>query len=204
MFSYSYDAAGNRTAEQIDSQVNWALYNSGNQLTQNPNQQFTYDANGNLTGDSMRTFEWDVRNRLTAGTVGPHRSVFSYDALNRRSRIVEKDGGAVTADKQLQWCGQSMCGESDAISGVAKRFFDQGETLAAGGTQTTYFYTRDQLGSIREMTDAAGNLLVSYDYDPFGRAMKISGTADASFGYAGYYAHAPSGLMLTPARAYDI
>ena len=35
---------------------------------------FTYDANGNLTADGTRTFEWDAKNRIVAVTVGTHRS----------------------------------------------------------------------------------------------------------------------------------
>ncbi|MCL4848503.1 MAG: hypothetical protein KJ066_18310 [Acidobacteria bacterium] len=48
------------------------------------------DANGNLTADGTRTFEWDARNQLVAVTVGTHRSEFVYDGLQRRVRQVEK------------------------------------------------------------------------------------------------------------------
>ncbi|MCU0250856.1 MAG: hypothetical protein MUE61_11635, partial [Vicinamibacterales bacterium] len=44
---------------------------------------FTYDANGNLTGDGTRSFEWDARNQLAAVTVGTLRSEFVYDGLQR-------------------------------------------------------------------------------------------------------------------------
>jgi len=80
----------------------------------------------------------------------------------------------------------------------------------SGGTVTTtpssYFYTRDHLGSIREMTDSAGALVARYEYDPFGRRsanLITSGAVEADFGYTGHYFHAPSGLHLAVYRAYD-
>ena len=36
------------------------------------------------------------------------------------------------------------------------------------------------------MTDATGAVVASYDYDPWGRAVKLSGSVDPAFGYAGY------------------
>jgi RHS repeat-associated protein len=202
-FAYSYDAAGNRLTEAINSQVTNAAYNSGNQLTQTDAQQFNYDANGNLLGDGVRTFEWDAENRLSAINIGTHRSEFSYDGMDRRTRIVEKESGTVVNDKQLIWCPGSICEERDASTGINKRFFAEGETQVSGGAEATYYYTRDHLGSVREVTDASGAVVASYDYDPWGRTIKLSGNIDSAFGYAGYYAHAASGLYLTQYRAYD-
>jgi hypothetical protein len=51
------------------------------------NDSFTYDANGNLTADGTRTFEWDVADRLVAGNVGMQRSEFTYDGQQRRVRV---------------------------------------------------------------------------------------------------------------------
>lgn len=51
--------------------------------------------------------------------------------------------------------------------------------------------------------DPDGATVAQYDYDPYGQRTKLSGTADADFGYAGSYHHAPSGLNLTLYRAYD-
>jgi len=46
--------------------------------------------------------------------------------------------------------------------------------------------------------------VTKFDYDPWGRQTKLVGTQDAAFGYAGYFAHQPSGLLLTWYRAYDV
>ncbi|HSH39565.1 MAG TPA: hypothetical protein VK993_12340, partial [Chthoniobacterales bacterium] len=88
MYSYDYDAAGNRTSHNGLSYT----HNNVNQLT---TSGYAYDLNGNLTADVGRTFEWDAANRLIAinytglGT----RTEFAYDGLNRRVRILEKNPG---------------------------------------------------------------------------------------------------------------
>lgn len=35
---------------------------------------FTYDANGNMTSDGTRTFEWDARDQRVGVTIGTHRT----------------------------------------------------------------------------------------------------------------------------------
>ena len=115
-------------------------------------------------------------------------------------RIVEKDGAIVLSDRQYVWCGLSICEERDGSgSSVLRRFFHQG---VQEGTDA-YFYTRDHLGSIREMTDSSGAVRARYGYDPYGRQTKLSGDKDASFGFTGHFRHSASGLDLAPYRAYD-
>jgi RHS repeat-associated protein len=150
----------------------------------------TYDANGNLTADGTRTFEWDAENRLLAVTIGTRRSEFSYDGLDRRVRMVEKDSGATIRDAQLIWDGTEIS-EERLGTGEVNRFFTDGEQH------------RDHLGSIREVTDSAGTVVTRNDYDPYGRMTRVAGTEDSRFGYTGHMAHAPTGLTLALFRAYD-
>ena len=82
---------------------------------------------------------------------------------------------------------------------MTRRFYPQGEQISG----TSYYYTRDHLGSIRELTDSTGAIRARYDYDPYGYRTKLSGDLDAEFGYTGHYFHQPSGLSLALYRAYD-
>lgn len=59
-----------------------------------PHVRAPIDANGDLTSDGTRTFEWDARNQLVAINVGTHRSEFAYDGLQRRVRVADKENGA--------------------------------------------------------------------------------------------------------------
>jgi RHS repeat-associated protein len=67
----------------------------------------------------------------------------------------------------------------------------------------TYYYTRDHLGSVRELCNSKGSIVARYSYDPYGRTTLLSGSNLATFQYTDDYAHQPSGLYLTMFRAYD-
>jgi RHS repeat-associated protein len=156
----------------------------------------TYDPNGNLTNNgSGQTYQWDAENRLVSITQASGATGFVYDGMGHR--VQETLNGAVV--RQWVWCGSQPCEERDASGNVTKRFYAQGEQIAGTG----YFYTRDHLGSVREMTDATGAVRARYEYDPYGRVTKLSGDLDADFGFTGDYFHRASGLSLTLYRAYD-
>jgi RHS repeat-associated protein len=164
----------------------------------------TYDLNGNLsavvTSTATNTYEWDAADRLVAINRGTNRSEFTYDGGGRRVRIVEKQSGSTVSDKRFVWCGTELCEERDSTGGtVNRRFFGQGEQISG----TNYFFTRDHLGSVREIVDSSGTVGARFDYDPYGRRTKVSGSFESDFGFTGHYCHAVSELYLTLFRAYD-
>jgi RHS repeat-associated protein len=162
----------------------------------------TYDANGNLIGDGTRTFEWDAEDRLLEITQGSNTTEFTYDGLGRRVKIVEKTSGSTTSTKQFVYVGNTIAEERDGSNNVVRRYYGQGFEQVSG-TAADYFYTRDHLGSVREITDSGGTVQARYDYDPYGKTTKISGSLDGAFLYTGHYWHWQSGLYLSPTRAYD-
>jgi len=194
---------GNNTVTVVAADVNGnAATNRYNLVvTGSGSKTLVYDANGNLTGDGTRTFEWDPLNRLTAVTSGTHRTEFTCNGLSQRVKIVEKDNGSVTSTKQFVWIPRDTqpSEERDASNTVTKRFYAQGVQIGS----TNYYYTRDHLGSVRELTDSSGAVQARYDYDPYGRRTKVSGSVDADFGFTGHYYHQPSALHLALYRAYD-
>ncbi len=271
-YTYRYDAAGNRTSEQVDNGVTTAGYNNlnqlktiapggaltlegdtgvepalvtvgGNPVAEDANNRFKatvtvtsgtnaipitatdgsgnstsrtaqinvsaltgatldYDLNGSLTWDGTKGYEWDAANRLVAITYGsPYtsRTEFTYDGLGRRTQIVEKTGSTINSTKKFVWIGNNLAEEREGNNNVTKRFYGEGEQIGA----TSYLFTKDHLGSIREMVDMSGVVQARYAYDPYGRRTKISGSLEADFGYTGHYYHAPSSLHLALYRAYD-
>jgi RHS repeat-associated protein len=162
---------------------------------------FTYDAKGNLLTDGSRVFTWDSMSRLKSVTAGGHTYSWTYDGDGRR-RTEAKDGAL---QKQWLWAGLAIIQERNATSAVVKNYYPAGEFVPTQGGQPAQkiFYTRDHLGSIRELVDASGTIRARYDYDPYGKLTKISGDLVNEFAYTGHYYHAPSGLHLAPYRAYD-
>ena len=168
----------------------------------------TFDLNGNetsvVTATSTNTYQWDAANRLVqidqlSTTNSQLTSLFTYDGYGRRVQIVELTNGVAMSTNKFLWLGMHIAEQRSSAGTVTKRFFRQGEQISG----TNYFFTRDHLGSIREMVDGVGTIQARYSYDPYGRRTKVSGSLDADFGYTGDYYHAVSGLCLTFLRAYD-
>ncbi|MEX1115131.1 MAG: RHS repeat-associated core domain-containing protein [Akkermansiaceae bacterium] len=191
------------------------------EIADEPETQFEYDLNGNLTKITTATgstnYEWDALNRLIV-IIYPDtcRSEFTYDGLSRRVRIVEKDAtNTVTSDKRHLWDDLQIA-EERATNGstVKKRFYGHGVELVTGPDSGTYTYRRDHLGSIREVVSSSGTLAARYDYSAWGEVTEapvafdiyddpIYGTFDIDFRYTGHYFHQSSELHLAPFRAYD-
>ncbi len=155
-----------------------------------------------MTSDGTKTYSWDAENRMIKITYpGVNNfSTFGYDGYGRNISIVETTAGVVTSTKQFVWADGNVFKEERDASGVlTKKFFDLGQMNSA----TKYFYTKDQLGSIREMIDNSGVVQAQYAFEPYGRVTKISETIASDFGYAGYFVHARSGLNQTRTRAYN-
>jgi RHS repeat-associated protein len=190
-FAYSYDLAGNRLSEQASGATNTATYNALNQLS-------TATAPA-----ASRTNEWDAAHRLTAVNAGNQRTEFTYDGQSRLTGIRQLLNGVEVSHRLLVWNGSRIAEERDTNGVVTKRFFAQGVKLETGTNAGSYYYTRDHLGSIRELTDASGQVRARYTYDPFGRRTKVTGDLDADLGFAGMFRSPEASLYITHFRAYD-
>ena len=157
--------------------------------------------------DGSRTFEWNGEDRLKRITHSDNStSSFAYDGLGRRARITEKNAaGVTTSDRTYVWDGYSISEEREAsTNAVLKRYFPQGVSIfnTQSSTFQSFFYTRDHLGSVREVIDATGSVRARYDYSPWGERTKLSGDIDADVGFTGHFTHGASGLVLAPYREY--
>ncbi len=171
-------------------------------------QTFSSDANGNLTNSSTGNYpqySYDAENRLIQMNYGGTNSTnISYDAAGHYSQITETYNGAVLSTNNLIWCGDQLCEARLADSTLWRQYFALGQRNITAGSPTSYFYTLDHLGSIREQTASSGAIVGQYAYDPWGVGTKITGAGpDADFGYAGMYLNSRSGLYLTKYRAYS-
>jgi RHS repeat-associated protein len=125
---------------------------------------------------------------------------WTYDGFGRRVKEVETRSGTVTSTKQSVWAfGVKPLEARDASSNITAQYFVYGETISGAN----YYYTKDHLGSIREMTNSSGVIEAQYSYDSYGRVIQLQGTAASDFQYAAYYYHSSSALNLTLHRAYN-
>jgi RHS repeat-associated protein len=190
-FDYSYDVLGNRLTEQTGTANYVATYNALNQIS-------------TTTAPAVpRTNEWDAANRLVAVNTGNQRTEFAYDGLSRLASIRLLTNGTQASLRRFIWYGNHICEERDAAGTVTKRFFANGVRIESGSNAGSYYYTRDHLGSIREVTDSGGNVRARYAYDPYGRRVRLLGDIDADFGFAGMFWAAEANLNVTRFRSYD-
>lgn len=191
-FSYSYDLASNPLTEQVDATTRQFSYNALNQLT-------------SVEGDTAlaATYQWDAEQRLASITSGKQETEFTYDGLGRRVGIRQVVNGAEVSNRRFLWCDDEICEERTGAGTVVKRFFQQGVKVETGATIGGYFYTRDHLGSVRELMDEAGTVRARFNYDPYGAQSRIAGDVDSDFGFTGYFYHASTALCLPKFRAYD-
>jgi len=112
---------------------------------------------------------------------------------------VETSGNMTNADRRFVWCGPDICEEDNSSGAVVNRYFSQGEQQNG----VNFFYTRDHLGSVRELTDMTSALGAEYGYEPYGLSSKLAGTHEANFGFANQFRHLPSALGLAEFRAYN-
>ena len=64
------------------------------------------------------------------------------------------------------------------------------------------FYLADGLGSVRQLTDDAGVVLLAQGYEPYGSVLYSFGDAYSNYGYAGEWTDA-TGLQYLRARYLD-
>ena len=148
------------------------------------------------------TYTWDAEQRLV-GIRYPGSTRFTefrYDGLGRRTAIMEYNGSYNYTETRYLWCGERICQARNGSDAVIRRYYDEGEL-----GPNAYYYAQDHLDSVRDLVNTSGQVLASYDYDPYGNPTRTeeSGSARADYRYAGLFYHQPSGLYLTHYRVYD-
>ena len=181
-----------------------ATVNNLNQITALSGTAYTYDLNGNLTGDGIRTYGWDAENRLVRigyATPAGKLTTMSYDGLSRRTSISSKPttAGAPVVVNYV-WCGTMLCQARSAANAVTRRYLVEGEYVP-GTTPVKYYYATDQVGSVRRVF-ASNGTTPAYAYDPYGNPLQTTAQVTDK-GYAGMFTNKDSGLNLTLYRGYN-
>jgi RHS repeat-associated protein len=160
---------------------------------------FTYDDNGNLTGDGTNAYTYDVENRMKTATVGGVAATLNYDPLGRLWQVV-------TPSNTLEWTydGDSLVMEMNGANPF--RYVhgpgDDDPMIQYNGTGygTRYSLEPDYQGSIVSEADATGAKFVINTYDEYG----IGPTSNVGrFQYTGQAWLAQLGLYYYKARMYS-
>jgi RHS repeat-associated protein len=214
--NYSFDANGNRTMTGYTTGTN-------NQMTNDGVWTYTYDAEGNLTQKSKGasaetvTYAYDNNNQMigmtdrsSSGGGGTllAQGTYIYDALQNR---VEKDvytstSGTMTASR-FGYDGANIWADLNGSNQLqSRRVFLDGvnEPAARIANGTVAYYLADREGSIRNLTDANGNLTDTITYDAFGKVTNETSTTNGdAYKYTGSRLDSESGLQEDGLRYYN-
>src|ERR1041385_4000664 len=205
-----YDQYGNRWIDYGGGVHNLAFSTSNNRIT---TAGFNYDANGNLTNDTIHAYTFDAENQIkTVAAV----NAYTYDGEGQR---VRKFVGENT--RFVYGLGGQLIAEFDGSTGnLKKEYLYGGATLitiepTAVNSNGTQYTTSDNLGSARAITNASGSVVSRHDYMPFGEEL-CAGTGGRTTGmgfcaggdtnrkkFTGYERDAETGLDFAQARYFS-
>jgi RHS repeat-associated protein len=179
--------------------VNAATAYANNGLNQNTlvgGVTLTWNTQGNLTSDGVRTFSYDAANRLT-GTTG---SALTWDPLDRLYQMTGTSGG------RFQYDGDQVAAVYPAGSStVAERYVrgpgpDEWAVIYTGsGAGSPTYPLQNHQASVIALTDATGAATSTLAFDEYGRPR--SGNL-GRFQYTGQMMLPDYGLQHYKARAY--
>jgi len=196
--AYTYDAGWN-LAQRTQNGVPTAFQvDALNRLTSVGAVSYTYDNNGNLTGENRganRNFTYDDENRLVSVMWGSgwYLTEFTYDGLGRMRKRLEKyysggqystydtvyyvyDGMRVVQERNSSNTptvaytrGSDLSGSLEGAGGIGG-LLARSDQYSVGSWNRHVFYHADGNGNVTALANSAGTLQALYRYDPFGRA----------------------------------
>ena len=172
---FNYDAVGNRLSDAVITNYQ---HNAANRLTENSSYTYTYDANGNLTGQTEKgsnahtTYEYNSENQLISATM-PDGTVATYK-YDLRSRRIQKDVvvNSVLSTSYYKYDNADIIAIQDGNNNVTANFTDGSgidEPLMIKKGQGNYYYHTDGLGSIITLSDNAGTIVETIEYQAYGK-----------------------------------
>jgi len=208
---YQYDSNGRRNYEMnalkgISGRT--YTYSQEDHLLTTGTSTYQYNADGFLTqkdeGTEVTRYTYSSHGELLAATLPDGRMIeHTHDPLGRR---IAKRVNGITKENYL-WQGLTqLLAMYDGNNNLLMRFeyADNRMPVAMEKNGVKYYLTYDQVGSLRVVADATGNVVKRIDYDSFGN---IVNDTDPSFvlpfGFAGGLHDRDTGLVRFGARDYD-
>jgi YD repeat-containing protein len=175
IFTYSYDAAGNRTgvAEANGDRVTWS-YDETSQLTREQRAgdhaydvTYSYDPVGNrltqVSSSATTTYSYDAANELSTSEDSTGLTTFSYDANGNTTGELRPNGDRVT----YSWDGENRLTQMELPAGVVNTFAldGQGKRRSIGEGQGVRSLVWDRENIVAE-ADNAGATVAAYTLAP--------------------------------------
>jgi len=189
VFTYTYDAVGNRLTETTITNTTVYTYDIANRLTNVGGVAQTWDNNGNLLNDGVYTYTYDSANRLTSAEQGANTYTFAYSGLGDRMRQV---AGGITTTYTLDL----NAGLTQVLAdGTNTYLYGNGRIAQYAGTAPSYFLG-DALGSVRQLANSSGAVTLAKSYQPYGSVLSSAGSGTSNYAFTGEWQDATNLLHL--------
>ena len=165
----------------------------------------TYDGIGNTLSyrDGM-SFTWKNGRQLATFTQGQTSASYDYNESGIRNK---KTVNGVTTTFQL--AGSMIVSENRNGNIIQYYYNEAGSVIGLRYNGNDYFFRRTVNGDIIAILNTSGEVVVTYEYDPWGNILSTGGSmaatlgADNPFRYRGYYYDNESGFYYLQSRYYD-
>ncbi|MBN8491307.1 MAG: tandem-95 repeat protein, partial [Burkholderiales bacterium] len=213
--TFAWDANGNPLRAGV-------TLGSANRVLSDESSTYTYDAEGNRTRKTDKVtgayteYSWDHRNRLVAATEHDASGAltgsqsYRYDDFGLKvAASDDADGAGAQAAKTTFYVHDrdDVAMVIDSAGAVAELFLHgpgTDQVLAEQRGAELRWSLADHQGSVRDVANAAGEVIDHVVYDSFGRiSSQTQADAAPRFGYTGRELDRGTGLMDYRARWYD-
>ena len=183
---------------------------------------YTYDNQGQLlkaAGDTTYTYTYDGAGNILTASDGTATHSYTYGDANWKDLLTAFDGQSITYDSignptsyyngirwNFTWAnGRSLATASDGTNSLSFAYDASGLPYALKYNGTVYYYITNLQGDVMKLVDASGNVVASYEYDPYGKVLSATGPmADANpLRYRGYVYDQETGFYYLQSRYYD-
>ena len=195
--TYTYSAIGNilTASDQGTYLYENTNYANPHATTKVGATVYAYDNNGNLTGDSVWTHQWDYNNKLNQSQKTGSTVTYQYDHAGQRTKYANGTKTIRYANKLYNTDGTT-----------ATKHIYAGNTLVATLENTTLqFVHTDHLTGSNVATNSSGAMIQLLDYQPYG-ALRIdwkSGTYDEQRKFSNHEFDRDTTLTYGNARYYN-
>ena len=206
---YAYDAGGNLTSVKLNGEVQdtYGYTDAGwkDLLTSFNGQAITYDEIGNpLAYRDGFAFTWQYGRRLSSISHNGDSISYTYDPDGiRTSKTVN---GTTT---KFHIMNGTLLGQTRGSDKIIFLYDEKASKYGFDYNGTKYYYIFNVQGDVIGILNQAGQKIVSYTYDPWGRLLSIGGPQAGTIGqlnpirYRGYYYDTETGFYYLQSRYYD-
>jgi RHS repeat-associated protein len=199
-FHYTYDDVGNRLTEEKKTTPDGLVentaytYDDANRMTSAGGVAYTWDSNGNLLNDSVNAYTYNHADKLTM--VDGQSSIVSFTYNGLGDRLSESiDGLTIIFTLDLNTGLTQVLADDSHVY-----LYGLGRIAQTAPSESVYFLG-DALGSVRQLTDGQGIVILARSYEPYGSVLSTAGEDATKYGFTGEWQE--NGLVFLRARYYN-